>query len=290
MSMKATLKRLLCLCTIVFVLFVTGCSSQTVTATIALPIYGVINCFPTGDNTVDLCLITNDPDFPDEIYAASFDSDQVTPNDVQVTPALTSGAYTLWKVQCSLDVAEEPASINQLVLVGSSHNEECSNFGTLDLTLMEKSIYDIPEFLSVRSITPSSVGANEGNYPETFLLQVNTTAPVQLNQVTVPGYEGATVYVSQQPASDSDNEPPSFSFGEDSIFEGPVALEADTELSIYVDFSTCDCPEALVYYASPVLELESNGETFSVGTYCYSSGLNLTEKELKTIAKQLYQS
>ncbi|MCD8354543.1 MAG: hypothetical protein LUC47_09585 [Clostridiales bacterium] len=291
--MKRNRKRIACLSVAMVLILSTGCASHQSVETKIFPVYGAVNCFPEENenrDSLNIALLSGSTALSDDIVAVSFGTEKILAEDFTLTKSSTGGGYTLWYLQGIPTLTTNTAVLDTLTLIGTEGSNTYTEFGSVTLNQMETSIYDVPEVFSVRSVTAVTVGRNTKGYPAAYSITLEATATLQLTEVTVPGYEGYAVSLAQHPASavDGDDETLEFEETEYQPLTDAVILEEGTLFSLFIDFSSCDCPEAMVYYTAPVLEMISQGNFYQIGAYGCKSGLLLSKDEIKDVAALLY--
>lgn len=227
--------------------------------------YGSINYIRGKDNTVSLAfLASNDFDTAD-MHSIGFSSPCLKGHVDSVNKSINYGGVTLYYLNLSLDI---DSSCSELEVEDIVFNGERKELGKLTIYCVD----DIAQCLSLKSNLAASIGVGLKNYSAKYSNETDNT--IILTNATIPNYENASIYY--------------YSNGSLQVSQPPIMISPHDTLQICVEFQDSNVISADVYYVSPIIEYECNGERYALSMPYYTSGLNITESDFKELYHKYY--
>lgn len=264
------IKKLLLLCFIVIGIIIILCVIKNKTTTNFskmqfLKVYGSINYFPEKDNSIMLEFITKgNTNVKENEFDFAFDSEDIQADRVTLTKSLAYKGYQLWclKFHILIDTEKEKKT-EDLLIQKVSFNQTLYDIGSIALNIVDANMNNT-EILQLNSCAGASLGKSLADY---YAVLENTEKEnITITDVSVPFFEEA---VSQITIDD-----------ETIVTAGKAIIEPKSLAEVNIDFSKCEKADTQAYYISPVIHYEIAGKKYQMFLDYYSSGFNLSKKEL----------
>lgn len=237
--------------------------------------YGSINYLPNEDNTFTLALITKkNSNIDSGIYSIGFEKSYIKALDITLVKSMSYSDYKLWYLTFVIDLTEDalveemPIVINNISFNGSDYD-----IGSLALNIINDP-NDLFSKLKLRSCAGASVGTDLANYHASF--ENITKEEISISSVEIPFFDFA------KPLLNVGDNYFDFTGNENIIIEPSEIIDLD------IDLSFCKKSGVNVYYVAPIVHYTIGAYNYIAALNYYTSGLNISYDELKTIGDSLF--
>lgn len=236
-----------------------------------LPAYGTVQYNEDGDKTLSVAFLSG-RDFRDTEgstpISVTFPDHSIFAKNVELVRSLECNGYALWYLNLDLEIdstaGNAKTQVCELNMDGNTYPVGLLNIHTVNNDEKEAG------HLTVNSCVAASLGL--GAAPYHVELENTGTKTVEISGFSDDAYKGAKVTVQK-----NDDEIP---------VTLPVSLDAGDTVQIDMDFSGCNSEETVVYYVSPMVTYTCDGQTYHLGLDYYTSGMDLSKQEVKSLCDQ----